>query len=109
MPHSTNYMMGASDREQTDLGLYTLKGVTRLIDEAKAKLDEYREAFAWMEQGDEIHIFSNGDDRGFAVPNGFTVQWAIEHGWDGDYECKDCEAPTLLEAVEKAREETDGE
>jgi len=40
VPHSTNYMMGASDREQTDLGLYTMKGVTRLIDEAKAKLDQ---------------------------------------------------------------------
>ena len=40
LPHSTNFVMGASEREQTDLGLYTLAGVTRTIDEAKAKLDQ---------------------------------------------------------------------
>lgn len=39
LPRSTNFVMGASEREQTDLGLYTLAGVTREIDEAKAKLD----------------------------------------------------------------------
>ncbi len=40
LPRSTNFIMGASDHEQTDLGLYTLAGVTRVIDEAKAKLDQ---------------------------------------------------------------------
>ena len=39
LPHSTNFMMGASDYETSNLGLYTLVGVTREIDEAKAKLD----------------------------------------------------------------------
>ena len=39
LPHSTNFMMGSTEFEQTDLGIYTLTGVTRLIDEAKAKLD----------------------------------------------------------------------
>ena len=40
LPHSTNFIMGAGEREQADLGLYTLAGVTREIDEAKAKLDQ---------------------------------------------------------------------
>ena len=39
LPHSTNFMMGSTEFEQTDLGLYTLNGITRFIDEAKAKLD----------------------------------------------------------------------
>ena len=40
LPRSTNFVMGGSDRERTDLGLYTIVGVTRLLDEAKAKLDQ---------------------------------------------------------------------
>ena len=40
LPHSTNYLMGASQLEQADMGVYTLAGVTRLIDEAKAKMDQ---------------------------------------------------------------------
>lgn len=40
MPHSTNFMMGSSTFEQVDLGLYTLAGVSRRVDEAKAKLDQ---------------------------------------------------------------------
>lgn len=39
LPQSTNFMMGSSEFEQTDLGIYTLNGITRFIDEAKAKLD----------------------------------------------------------------------
>lgn len=39
LPHSTNFMMGASDEERADLNLYTLSGLTHFIDEAKAKLD----------------------------------------------------------------------
>lgn len=39
LPHSTNFMMGSTEFEQTDLGLYTLNGITRFIDETKAKLD----------------------------------------------------------------------
>jgi len=40
LPHSTNFMMGASDFERADMNLYSLSGVTRDIDEAKAKLDQ---------------------------------------------------------------------
>lgn len=40
LPHSTNFIMGCSEFEQTDMGMYTLTGVTREIDEAKAKLDQ---------------------------------------------------------------------
>jgi len=40
LPHSTNFLMGGTQRERTDLGLYTLVGVGRIIDEAKAKLDQ---------------------------------------------------------------------
>jgi hypothetical protein len=40
LPHSTNFMMGASEFERSDMNLYSLDGVTRLIDEAKAKLDQ---------------------------------------------------------------------
>lgn len=40
LPHSTNFMMGCSEEQATDLGLYTLVGVTNLIDEGKAKLDQ---------------------------------------------------------------------
>ena len=40
LPHSTNFMMGSEDAERADLNLYSLADVTRLIDEAKAKLDE---------------------------------------------------------------------
>jgi len=40
LPHSTNFMMGASDYEASNMGLYTLVDVSREIDEAKAKLDQ---------------------------------------------------------------------
>lgn len=40
LPHSTNFIMGCSDFQQTDMGMYTLIGVTREVDEAKAKLDQ---------------------------------------------------------------------
>lgn len=40
LPHSTNFMMGASDFERTDMNLYALAGLTGPIDEAKAKLDQ---------------------------------------------------------------------
>ncbi len=39
LPHSANFMMGSTEFEQIDLGLYTLNSVTQFIDEAKAKLD----------------------------------------------------------------------
>jgi len=38
-PHSTNFMMGASDHERADMNLYSLGSLTSQIDEAKAKLD----------------------------------------------------------------------
>ena len=40
LPHSTNFMMGATEFEITDLGLYSLGGNNRDIDEAKARLDQ---------------------------------------------------------------------
>jgi len=40
LPHSTNFMMGASEFERADMNLYSLAGLTRLVDEAKAKLDQ---------------------------------------------------------------------
>ncbi|HHX39371.1 MAG TPA: hypothetical protein GX715_05345 [Armatimonadetes bacterium] len=40
LPHSTNYLMGASEYEQMNMGVYSLRGITREIDEAKAKLDQ---------------------------------------------------------------------
>lgn len=40
LPHSTNFMMGASEFERTDMSLYSLSGLTRLVEEAKAKLYE---------------------------------------------------------------------
>ena len=40
LPHSTNFLMGASQFERTDMGVYTLTAVTRLIDETKAKTDQ---------------------------------------------------------------------
>ncbi len=40
LPHSTNFMMGASAFERADLNLYTLSGLSRLVDETKAKLDQ---------------------------------------------------------------------
>lgn len=40
LPHSTNFMMGSSDFDRADLNLYSLGGLTSLVEEAKAKLDQ---------------------------------------------------------------------
>jgi hypothetical protein len=40
LPQSTNFMMGCGQFERRDLGIYTLTGVSRTIDESEAKLDQ---------------------------------------------------------------------
>lgn len=40
LPRTTNFLMGATREDCINMGLYTLGGVTRRIDEAKAKLDQ---------------------------------------------------------------------
>ncbi|MCK5806403.1 MAG: hypothetical protein KAI66_26460, partial [Lentisphaeria bacterium] len=40
LPRTTNFMMGASRDVCAETGLYTLTGVTRMIDETKGKLDQ---------------------------------------------------------------------
>lgn len=40
LPQSTNFMMNCGQFERRDLGVYTLTGVSRMIDEAEAKLDQ---------------------------------------------------------------------
>lgn len=40
LPHSCNYLMGATAFDAANMGLYTLAGVATLIDESKSKLDQ---------------------------------------------------------------------
>ncbi|NOY81028.1 MAG: hypothetical protein GXP31_08485 [Kiritimatiellaeota bacterium] len=40
LPRTTNFIMGSTRDTCAETGLYTLRGITRLIDETKAKLDQ---------------------------------------------------------------------
>jgi hypothetical protein len=40
LPRTTNFMMGCSTDTTHETGLYTLRGITRMIDESQAKLDQ---------------------------------------------------------------------
>ena len=40
LPRTTNFIMGCSRDTSAETGLYTLRGITRMIDESQAKLDQ---------------------------------------------------------------------